>query len=157
MRTPVPDLLRRTILGLSTTVLPEVSSPYAQSQLRYAFAVLDTVAAEWDGAADAMLRENEALQAFCRRAAEFAAGGDAPAVLRSLAPSLTDASALPPTPDIKLRTLAARNDALWPAAIAVIELVAANGSDAAWSVTLQAALRPLLRGYVEQRRYRPGA
>lgn len=156
MRTAPPDLLRRAMAGLAAGALTEVSSPYAQAQVRHVFALLDTVAAEWDEAADRLARENDALQAFCGRAAELITSIDAPQPARALAGPLLGAAALPPAADIKLHSLGARNDALWAAATPALELLATADAEAAWAAALTAEARPLLHAYVDARRYRPG-
>ena len=155
MRTSTAELLRKTIGGLSGSVLPELSSPYALAEMRYAFSLLDTIAAEADDAADRLQRENERVQAFLRAAHTAAAAGDAAVPLRALAATLADGASLPAATDIKVSTLAARNDALWDAATPLLELLGTH-ADAPWTDGLRAEARPLLRAYVEARRYRPG-
>src|SRR5579875_1417587 len=152
MRTPASDLLRKTIGGLNATAVPELTTPYAHAQIRYAFSLLDTIAAEWDGAADMLSRENEAVQAFLRRAHAAAADRDAPEPLRALAPTLAGGASLPQAADIKISSLAARNDALWAAAIPLIELLGEHDGEP-WTDALRAEARPLLHAYVAARRY----
>jgi hypothetical protein len=156
MRTPVPILLRNTIAGLATTLASEIHSPYAQAELRYAFALLDTIAAEWDTAAETLVRENDAVQAFLQEAAAAARAPEAPAELAALAGRLEAGATLPPATDLRLSTLAARNDALWEAATPLIELLGA-ASDAPWAQPLIGKGRPLLRGFVAARTYPPSS
>jgi len=156
MRTPVPLLLRHTIAGLAATLAPEVRSPYAQAELRYAFALLDTIAAEWDAAADTLVRENDAVQAFLRAAAAAARAPEAPPALAALARPLEEEAALPPAADLRLSTLAARNDALWHAATPLLELLGAE-MQAPWAQPLIGMARPLLRAFVAARTYPAGS
>jgi hypothetical protein len=155
MRTAAPELLRYTIGGISRSVLPELTSPYALAQMRYAFSLLDTIAAEADGAADRLVRENDAVQTFLRTAHAAASGTDAAAPLHALLATLADGASLPAATDIKISTLAGRNDALWAAATPVIELLGEYDGEP-WTDALRAAARPLLRAYVAARRYPPG-
>ena len=156
MRTPTAELLRKTVGRLNESVVPELSTPYAHAQIRYAFSLLDTIAAEADGAADTLARENDAVQQFLHTAHVAADAADAPERLRALAPALAEGASLPAAADIKLSSLAARNDALWAAATPVIELLGEHDGEP-WTDALRAAARPLLHAYVAARRYRPGA
>ncbi len=155
MRTSTAELLRKTVARMNECVVPELSTPYAHAQIRYAFSLLDTIAAEADGAADRLLSENDAVQLFLRTAHVAAAAPAAPAPLQALAPALAEGASLPAAPNIKLSSLAARNDALWAAATPVIELLGEHDGEP-WTDTLRAAARPLLHAYIDARRYRPG-
>jgi hypothetical protein len=145
VRPNVPEIVRGLNASLVTGIMPEIASPWAQAQLRYMLGLLNTVAAEWDGAAENLVRENEALLRLCAGVA-----GQLRAELsEECLAGLFDVVALPATPNLRLSTLSERNDRLWRAAEPLIEIAAADGT--ALAADLKERLQPLLRGYVAAR------
>src|SRR5690349_13213402 len=124
MRPNTPELVRGVSANLLTELLPRLDSVWAQAQLRSVVGVLESIAAEWDGAADQLVRENADLQDICGRATSTVTRHKDEAKLAMLEQALRDAAALPPPPDLRLSTLATRNAALWEAVIPLIELIA---------------------------------
>ena len=150
MRPNVPELVRGVSAALATSVIPQLPTAWSQAEVRYTLGILDTIAAEWDGAADNLVRENGALQRFATSAAALAAENDG-LLPYPLQEALTDAAALPPVPDLRLSTLAERNDALWRAMIPLLELLGAGTLPAVPAATLRAEIAPVLRRYATDR------
>lgn len=155
MRPTPPEVIRGVSSNLMSGVLPELATPWAQAQLRYALTVLDSVANEWDGAVENLVRENAALQRFCRLAADTAdqTPGDDLAARRQ---ALVEAAALPATPDLRVSKLSARNDLLWSTVEPLVELIGGSDGTEDWYAPLRAELQPLLRAYVAARQWRRG-
>ncbi len=153
MRPTPPEAIRGLTTSLLSGILPELISPWSQSQLRNSLALLGTIAAEWDGAADNLVRENEALQQLCRSAAELAAAERGTPFTESRQ-TLAVAAALPPAPNLRISTLAERNGRLWQVLQPVIEAAARADGTEPWLAPIRAALQPLLRGYVAARQLR---
>jgi len=154
IRPDVPELVRGLTQTLGGSVLPQLAAPWAQAQVRYALGVLDTVAYEWDGAADAFVRENTALQVLCRSLLALAGGDAADPALAAHADALAAATALAEPSDLRLSTLGARNAALWQVVVPLIELSVGASEQGAWVSTVRDELGALLRGYVQARGYR---
>ncbi|HZQ36693.1 MAG TPA: hypothetical protein VFD32_12225 [Dehalococcoidia bacterium] len=155
MRPNTPELVRGLSANLLTELLPRLDSAWTQAQLRSVVGLLESIAAEWDGAADQLARENADLQNVCAQAAAVCERPDAEAELTALARALRDAAALPPTPDLRLSTLAARNAVLWQAVIPLIELIAGPCEAASWAAGLKQVLGPVLRRHVAGHAPRP--
>lgn len=136
------QILRGVERSLLTHVLPELSSPYAQAQVRYAALLLNLLAAEWDDAAQRLLDDNAALRAWCGRAAN---------ALAHAQPGLADtlrAAAREQEPDIRLSTLSAANDRLRALTTRALRALTANGGAAD---DLLQELRHALRRSVQRR------
>lgn len=155
MRPDVPEVVRGLTHTLGGSVLPQLAAPWAQAQVRYALAALDTVAYEWDAAADALVRENAALQRFCLSLATLAQRDAADPALTARSETLATAAALPAPPDLRLSTLSERNAVLWRAVEPLIELIVGPGEKEPWASQVRGELATLLRGYVGARGYRP--
>jgi hypothetical protein len=155
VRPNVPELVRGITAALLLDVTPELRTAWAQAEVRYALGVLDTVALEWDAAADNLVRENGDLQ----RCATFAAAladeyrGALPVPLVA---GLLDAAGLPPVRDLKLSTLTKRNEALWQAVIPLIECIAAEAVAPEHAGALRSELSAVLHRYVAARRLHRG-
>lgn len=155
MRPNTPELVRGLSANLLMELLPRLDSAWAQAQLRSVVGVLESIAAEWDGAADQLVRENADLHRLCARAAAAAERPDIDPELGALAPALSELAVLPPTADLRLSTLAARNAALWEALIPLIELIAGPCEAAPWAAGLKQEVAPLLRRHVAGHAPRP--
>jgi hypothetical protein len=155
MRPNTPELVRGLSANLLTELLPRLDSAWAQAQLRSVVGVLESIAAEWDGAADQLVRENADLQRLCAAAGTVAEQAGVAAELATLTPALRSAATLPPTADLRLSTLAARNAALWEALIPLIELIAGPCEAAPWATGLKQELTPVLRRHVAGHAPRP--
>ena len=155
MRPNTPELVRGLSANLMADLLPRLDSAWSQAQLRSVIGVLESIAAEWDGAADQLVRENADLQSLCGRAATTAEQPSTDAALAALAPALCEAAALPPATDLRLSTLAARNAALWDAVIPLIELIGGPCETAAWAAELKPVLVPILRRHIAGHAPRP--
>lgn len=142
MRPTAPEILRGSANHLTSRLLPEMGPVWARSQAQQIAGLLGVLASECDVAADRLIRENEALRAFCERAAGAVVLGE------SVCAPLAEAAALPPTGDIRVSTLQERNDRLWSAVEPLIERAAWDELD--WG--LRTELQPLLRAYVAARR-----
>ncbi|HZU75885.1 MAG TPA: hypothetical protein VFA70_03920 [Dehalococcoidia bacterium] len=153
MRPTVPELVRGISATLSAGVIPALQDPWLQAEVRYSLGVLETVALEWDGAADRLVRENDALQRFATFAAAL---GDEQrgALPEPLMAGLTEAATLPPAPDLRLTTLMERNAALWNAVIPLIELLGAESLPRPLAGQLQAEAAPLLRRHAAEHQLR---
>jgi len=155
VRPNTPELVRGLSANLLTELLPRLDSAWAQAQLRSVVGVLESIAAEWDGAADHLVRENEALQQICTHAASLISDAGAAPALAENAPALRPASTLPPAADLRLSTLAERNTALWTALIPLIELIVGPCEAAPWAADLKRELAPALRRHVAGHAPRP--
>jgi hypothetical protein len=145
MRPDVDEILRGVSRSLAAAIMPRLSMPWAQSQLQHVIGLLSGVAAEWDGAADQLVGENEALQQFCRCSAEH--GTEETVQTRT---ALRDAADLPPLADFRISTLTRRNEELW---YLVQPLVERAGRDDLDQQVLE-ELKSLLRAYAAGRRQR---
>ncbi len=146
MRPDGREILRGVSSTLVSSVLPQVGTPWAQSQLQYVLALLGVLGEEWDGAVDTFVRESDSLRRFCRHAAE----SSAPA-LTPYRVALKEAAALPPPSDLRLTSVRALNDRLWHAVQPVIDLA---GRDQLTDESLSEELRTVLREYTVARRGR---
>ncbi len=155
MRPNTPELVRGLSANLLTELLPRLDSAWAQAQLRSVVGVLESIAAEWDGAADQLVCENADLQRLCAEAAAVAVQPGAETNLAAIAPALQASAALPPTIDLRLSTLAPRNAALWEALIPVIQLLAGPCETAPWAAGLKQSVAPVLRRHVAGHSPRP--
>lgn len=137
MRPSGEEILRGVQQSLLTYVLPEVQSAYARTELMVVLTLLGIVADEWDGAAQRLADDNDALRDLARRAADLglADGLAAPAGKR-------DAS-------LRISDLATTNDRL-RAAIARLA-PALEAGDSAPVRELRAAVIEHLRAEAESR------
>ncbi|MHB8576932.1 MAG: hypothetical protein ACYDCQ_16585 [Dehalococcoidia bacterium] len=145
MRPDAEEILRGVSRSLAAAIMPQLSSPWAQSQLQHVIGLLSGVAAEWDGAADQLMRENEALQQFCRRSSD--SGIEDMAQTRI---ALRDAANLPPLADLRISTLTSRNEELWYLVEPLVERAGRDDLDQ----QVLAELKSLLRAYATGRRQR---
>ncbi|HEY7295993.1 MAG TPA: hypothetical protein VH916_13185 [Dehalococcoidia bacterium] len=155
MRPNTPELAHGLSAHLLTEMLPRLESAWAQAQLRSVVGVLESIAAEWDGVADRLVRENEALQQACAAAAVVAERAGTEAALAVQAVSLRSAASLPQAADLRLSTLGERNAGLWNALIPVIELIAGPCEAAPWAAELRQEIAPVLRRHVAGHAPRP--
>jgi hypothetical protein len=154
VRPTASEVIRGVSRSLFDEILPELSSPWSQAQLRYALTALDTVANEWDAAVENLVRENARLEVFCRSAEEATVGFPDErfaAITRPLSAVLE----LSP-PDLRVSTLSERNNALWTAIEPLIEFLAAADEGPKRVVALRVELQSMLRDYVIARQYRKG-
>jgi hypothetical protein len=79
------EVLRGVQAALATYILPEVQTAYARTELMAMLALLGMTAEEWDGAAQRLVDDNDALRGLARRAAETIDGADQASELRALA------------------------------------------------------------------------
>ena len=145
MRPDGLDVLAGLPAALTQHILPELETAWSQAELRSVLGLLETLAAEWDGAVEALVQENAALAAAC----SALAGNPA---LRSglpaeLAAALRKGASLPPPVDLRVRTLAERNTRLWSLLVPVLELLGAERLDAGGAAAAKAVLQPLLRSH----------
>jgi hypothetical protein len=155
VRPTASEVIRGVSRSLFDEILPELSSPWSQAQLRYALTALDTVANEWDAAVENLVRENARLEVFCR-SAEEATVGFPDERLAAIARPLSAVLELSPPPDLRVGTLSERNNALWRAIEPLIEFLAATDEGPKRVVALRAELQSMLRDYVIARQYRKG-
>lgn len=117
-------IMRGIQRSLMTHVLPEVSSPYAAAQVHYAALLLNTLAAEWDGAAQRLIEDNSDLRAFCGRTAGRMRA-ESPTLAAELAAVAAEQDA-----DLRLSTLGEANDRLRGLVSAVEAAIAAGDVEA---------------------------
>ncbi len=153
MRPNPPEAIRGVVATLAGGILPELSTPWTQAQLRYSMSLLESIAAEWDAAAENLVRENEDLQRVCRVISERADAHDGGPLIGHMA-SLRQAAALPPPPGLRLSMLSEFNKTLWTALEPVIDAVGATDDTAGWAASVKSELRPVLRAYVATRQFR---
>lgn len=141
MRPNGEEVLRGAGAALLTYVLPEVQSAYVRTELTAVYALLNVVAAGWDGAAQRLVDGNAALRALARRGAEALPDAALAGELRALADE-TDTS-------VRLSALSEANGRLG-AALGRLG-VALEGADAPAPRELRAALIDHLRADAEAR------
>jgi len=154
MRPQLPEIVSGLSAVLAKGILPEIGSAWAQSQIRFTQMLLDAMAAEWDTAVENLVRENEALRRFCSYAASCAGEDGNNADLSMHAATLRGASRAPAETSLHISVLSQQNDELWRAVEPLLALLGRDGErDDLQNV--QQALQPVLRRYVEVRRFHP--
>lgn len=110
MRPNGEELLRGIQGTLNTYILPEVQTAHARLELVLAQMLLGVIAAEWDGAAQRLVDDNEALRELARRGAEAlaTAGGPERAAVADELRSLADEA----DPSLHLSDLSTANGRL---------------------------------------------
>lgn len=153
MRPNAPESIRGVIASLIAGVLPELTTPWPQAQLRYSLGLLETIAAEWDGAVENLVHENESLQRICRVAAELAATPVGKPLARHGA-ALREAAVLAPPIILRVSVLSEFNNRLWEALLPVVEAVGGADETSVWAAAIKRDLQPVLHGYVKSRQFR---
>lgn len=113
MRPNAVESLRGLQAALMQNILPELQTLFAQDVAQVSQMLIESLVAEWDGAADHLHRDNQALADLLARAQ----GALGPAVesneqVSAVVHNIGDVLALPPEGSLAISKLTERNNAL---------------------------------------------
>lgn len=115
MRPNAVEMIRGLQQTLLMHVLPDLKSPFAQDQVQFSLMLLETLAQEWDNAADNLVRDNHEMRDIFREAVSLIASlprAARPAELRALVAPLRAAAGARQGDSLVLSTLRACNNEL---------------------------------------------
>ena len=115
MRPNAVEIIRGLQQALMMHILPELKTPFAQDQAQLSLMLLETLAQQWDIAADSLAKDNREMREIFRQAVSIVSAlprGQRPAELRGLQTALRSASRRRDEDSLAISALAARNNDL---------------------------------------------